>query len=145
MWQGKSSHHTTLSADDKRLFGYWNCTNDVLTFSRIIELIDVINLIDIRLLINKPANLSAHFPISSLRRWFKHSQSGSLALILPHVNVALRASDNMGFWHSEYVSLKTYLLWLNGCSYRIAKVYLCSLLLTVRKNNTILSLAFDID
>ncbi len=145
MGEGKSSQDSTFPADDEHLFGYSNSTYDILGLFGVIELFNIVDLVDVRLIVSKPANLPTHLAIPPLGRGFEHGQSGSLALVLPHIDVVLGACNNVGLGHPEYCHLQTYLLGLNSSPYRVAKVNLGYILLGVREDRAILPLSTDLN
>ena len=95
MGQGEPPEYSAFSADDEELLGDCHCAHDVLAFLGVVELVYVVDLVDVRLVVNEPADLPAHLPVADLRGRLEHGQSRRLALVLPHVDVVLRAGDDV--------------------------------------------------
>lgn len=102
MRQGESPQNSTLPADDQHLFGHGHSADDILRLLGVVELINVINLVDVGLVIHEPTDLPSHLAIPDLRGGLEHGQSRGLTLVLPHVDVVLRAGDDVGLGHSKH-------------------------------------------
>lgn len=101
MRQCESPEHSALPANDQHLLGHRHSADDILRLLGVVKLIDVIDLVDVRLVVHEPADLPSHLAIAHLRGGLKHGQSGGLALVLPHVDVVLGAGNDMGLRHAE--------------------------------------------
>ena len=66
MWQGKSPQNTALSSNNQHLLGHGNSTDDIFAFLGVIKLVHIVYLIDVRFVVNKPTNFTAHLSIADL-------------------------------------------------------------------------------
>lgn len=145
MWQCKSPQHSTLSADDQHLLSHSHSADNILRLLGVVKLINVINLVDVRLVIHKPTDLSTHLAISNLRGRLEHGQSGGLTLVLPHVDVVFGACNDVGLGHSEHRNIQSCLFCLDGGSNGITEIDLSDLLFRMRENRAELALALDLN
>ena len=66
MWQSESSQNTTLSSHNEQLFSNSHRTDNIFRLLSVVKLIHVVDLVDIRFIINEPTYLPAHLPVTYL-------------------------------------------------------------------------------